>query len=213
MKAYSAAISRDLPELTLIELDADKTQKTLGNGKTLSVHRDFSPAATAIRFGTSRAATGVGAFFQVVAAGYDRKLPNTPLSNGLEVYRELLGPDNHPVTSTHLGERLRVRLHVRSLTDWPVTNVAIVDLLPGGFEVVDSSVHAGVSKIPGVEYVDLREDRAVFFADVPGSALEIDYEIKSCNRGEFVVPPPFAESMYERNTKARGTGSHITVTQ
>ena len=76
--------------------------------------------------------------------------------------------------------------------------------------MVDSSVHAGVSTISGVDYVDLREDRAVFFATVPVYALEINYQIKSCNRGEFVVPPVFAESMYERNVKGRGVGGKIT---
>ncbi len=213
LKAYSGAIARDLPEMTLTEVDGNKTQKVLARGRALSLHQDFSPAAKAIKFGAGRATAGVGAFFQVVTTGYDRKLPKTALSNGLEVYRELLGSNNRPVASTRLGDRLRVRLHVRSLTDRSITNVAIVDLLPGGFEVVDSSVHAGVSNIAGVDYVDLREDRAVFFADVPGTALEINYEIKSCNRGEFTVPPPFAESMYDRNTKARGTGGKITVTQ
>jgi uncharacterized protein YfaS (alpha-2-macroglobulin family) len=107
---------------------------------------------------------------------------------------------------------MHVRLHVRSLQHNALTNVAVIDLLPGGFEIVDSSLHAGASTIKGVDYVDLREDRAVFFATVPASALEIDYQIKSCNRGEFIVPPVFAASMYDRNVKGRGVGGHITVT-
>jgi uncharacterized protein YfaS (alpha-2-macroglobulin family) len=43
--------------------------------------------------------------------------------------------------------------------------------------------------------------------------LEIDYQIKSCNRGNFIVPPVFAASMYERNIKGRGVGGKITVVQ
>jgi uncharacterized protein YfaS (alpha-2-macroglobulin family) len=95
----------------------------------------------------------------------------------------------------------------------PITNVAIVDLLPGGFEVIDSSARTGVSALPGVEYVDVREDRAVFFVTAPTNALEIDYQIKSCNRGEFTVPPVFAQSMYDRSVKGRGLGGKITVTE
>jgi len=71
----------------------------------------------------------------------------------------------------------------------------------------------GVSTISGVDYVDVREDRAVFFVTAPRNALEIDYQIKSDNRGNFVVPPVFAQSMYERNTKGRGIGGKITVTE
>ena len=86
-------------------------------------------------------------------------------------------------------------------------------LVPGGFEVVDSSVHTGAGATPGVDYVDVREDRAVFFVTAPTNALEIDYQIKSDNRGEFIVPPVFAQSMYERNIKGRGVGGKITVTE
>ena len=95
----------------------------------------------------------------------------------------------------------------------PITNVAIIDLLPGGFEVIDSSARTGVSPIHGVDYVDVREDRAIFFVTAPTNALEIDYQIKSCNRGQFIVPPVFAQSMYDRNVKARGVGGKITVTE
>ena len=135
------------------------------------------------------------------------------MTAGLEVHRELLDKNDQPVTRTKLGEPIHVRLHVRTVRDEPVTNVAIVDLLPGGFEVVGSSLQPGVSTISGVDYVDVREDRAVFFATVSGSALEINYQIKSTNRGEFTVPPIFAESMYERGVKGRGVGGKISVTE
>ncbi len=173
---------------------------------------EFSGNATALRFMSNRKLTGPGAFFQIVEAGFDREVPGQSFANGLEVYRELLGKNNEVVTRTHLGEPIHVRLHVRSLRQ-PITNVAIVDLLPGGFEVIDSSVRTGVCPIRGVDYIDVREDRAIFFVTAPTNALEIDYQIKSCNRGQFTVPPVFAQSMYDRNIKGRGVGGRIIVTE
>ena len=213
LKSYSHAIAQNLPELSITELHSDKHEVRLTSGAKLLQRATFSGDATALRFQTAGRLSGPGAFFQVIEAGFDRQVPAEPLTDGLEVYRELLGKDNKPVSQTHLGELIRVRLHVRSLQKQSLTNVAIVDLLPGGFEVADSSVHAGVSTISGVDYVDLREDRAVFFATVPVSALEIDYQIKSCNRGNFIVPPVFAASMYERNVKGRGVGGKISVVE
>ena len=105
------------------------------------------------------------------------------------------------------------RLRIRSLRKEWISNVALIDLLPGGFEVVSSSLIPGVSEIKGVDYVDVREDRAVFFVTAPTNALEIDYQIKSDNRGDFIVPPVFAQSMYDRNLKGRGVGGKITVTE
>jgi uncharacterized protein YfaS (alpha-2-macroglobulin family) len=213
LKAYSHAIAQNPPDLTITEKRGDKDEVRLAKGAKLFQRARFSGEATAIRFESASRLSGPGGFFQVIEAGFDRKMPNEALSNGLEVYREILGKDNKPVTQTHLGEAIRIRLHVRSLKREPVTNVAIVDLLPGGFEIVDTSLRGGVSTISGVDYVDLREDRAVFFVTAPGYAREIDYQIKSCNRGEFVVPPVFAESMYDRNIKSRGIGGRITVTE
>jgi uncharacterized protein YfaS (alpha-2-macroglobulin family) len=50
-------------------------------------------------------------------------------------------------------------------------------------------------------------------ATVPTQTLEISYQIKSDNRGEFLVPPVFAESMYDRNVKARDVGGKMSVTK
>lgn len=213
LKAYSHAITQNPPELTITEKRDNDGEVRLIKGSKLLQQAKFSGEAKALRFETSSRVNGPGLFFQVIEAGFDRQVPTDPRNDGLEVYRELIGKDNKPITETHLGEPIKVRLHVRSLKHEPVTNVAIIDLLPGGFEVVDSSVRAGVSTISGVDYVDLREDRAVFFATVPSYALEIDYQIKSCNRGTFIVPPVFAASMYDRNLKGRGVGGRIVVTK
>jgi len=149
----------------------------------------------------------------VIEAGFDRQVPTETLTDGLEVYRELLDKSGKTVATTQLGDVITVKLRVRSLRPESITNVAIVDLLPGGFEIVSSSLSPGVSSINGVDYVEIREDRAVVFATVPTETLEITYQIKSCNRGQFTVPPVFAESMYDRNVKARGLGRKISVTK
>lgn len=153
---------------------------------------------------------GLGAFYQVVEAGFDRQLPAQPIARGLEIYREFVDAKGDIAKTVRLGEALTVRLHVRSLGRAVVTNTAITDLLPGGFEIVDSSLSPGVNRA-GCDYVEVREDRAVFFGSVGTSARTICYQIKPCNRGEFVVPPPFAESMYERGINACGVAGKITV--
>jgi alpha-2-macroglobulin len=213
LKSYSHMIAQKLPELSIAEIHRDKREVALTSGAKLLQRSVFSKDAIALRFKTAGVLSGPGAFFQVVEAGYDRHVPAKPVTAGLEVYRELLDKNDQPVTRTKLGEPIHVRLHARAVRDESVTNVAIVDLLPGGFEVVGSSLQPGVSTISGVDYVDEREDRVVFFATASTNALEINYQIKSSNRGEFTVPPVFGESMYERNVKGRGVGGKISVTE
>ncbi|HKS31856.1 MAG TPA: alpha-2-macroglobulin [Chthoniobacterales bacterium] len=213
LKAYSQVVARNVPELSIAELDDNKTETRLKSGPKLLQRTDFSARTKAVRFRAATPVGGPGAFFQVIEAGFDRAVPDRPLADGLEVYREFLVKNTPGITRTHLGESVHVRLHVRSLKDRATTNVAIIDLLPGGFEIVDSSLRPGVSSIPGIDYVDVREDRAVFFGTAPRAALQIDYDIKSCNRGEFVVPPVFAQSMYDRGVKGRGAGGKIIVAE
>ena len=213
LKSYSHAIAPKLPELSIAEIHKGKPEVALTSGAKLLQRATFSKDAIVVRFKSAGIIGGPGAFFQVVEAGYDRHVPAQPVTAGLEVHRELLDKNNQPVTRTKLGEPVHVRLKVRSVGDETFTNVAIVDLLPGGFEVVGSSLQPGVSTISGVDYVDVREDRAVFYATVSGSVLEINYQIKSSNRGEFTVPPPFAEAMYDRAVKGRGIGGKISVTE
>ena len=213
LKDYSQTVAQNPPQLGISTLRRDKTETRLVSGTKLLLRSALPGDAAAVRFDIGGRLTGSGAFFQVVESGFDKQLPKEPVADGLEIYREILGDRNKPATQTRLGEQLRVRLHVRSLQHQPVTNVAITDLLPGGFEVIDSSARTGASSKPGIEYVDVREDRVNFFATVPVQGIDIEYTIKSCNRGNFVVPPVFAESMYQRNVKARGLGGRIVVTK
>src|SRR5437899_10505268 len=213
LKSYSHMIAKKLPDLSIAEIHRDKREVALTSGAKLLQRAAFSKDAIALRFKIAGVLSGPGAFFQVIEAGFDRHVPAQPVTAGLEVYRELLDKNDKPVAQTKLGEPIHVRLYVRTVRDEPVTNVAIVDLLPGGFEIVGSSLQPGVSTIASVDYVDMREYGAVLYASLSNSALEINYQIKSSNRGEFTVPPVFAESMYERNVKGCGVGGKISVTE
>jgi uncharacterized protein YfaS (alpha-2-macroglobulin family) len=213
LKSYSQTVAQHPPELSIDEVNQTKQEKRLTSGTKLLQRANFSADAAALRFRSATALNPPGAFLQVIEAGFDRQVSTKTLTDGLEVYRELLDKSGKTVTSTQLGDVITVKLRVRSLRPESITNVAIVDLLPGGFEIVSSSLSPGISSINGVDYVEVREDRAVFFATVPTQTLEITYQIKSCNRGQFTVPPVFAESMYDRNVKARGMGGKIGVTK
>ena len=210
LKSYSQQVAQNPPELSITEIARDKKELLLpAEGKLVS-RASFSPDAGSLRFTAKPSPPGLGAFYQVVEAGFDRQLPTQAITHGLEVYREFVDASGNVTATARLGEPLTVRLHVRSLERENVTNVAITDLLPGGFEIVDSSLTPGVGRA-GCDYVEVREDRAVFFGSVGSSTRTISYQIKPCNRGEFVVPPPFAESMYERGVNARGMAGKIIV--
>ena len=155
-------------------------------------------------------------FWQVTQTGFDVELPKEPIKSGLEVTRELVDAGGKTVTSVKLGEEVSVRVRIRSLGS-TLNHVAVVDLLPGGFEAVLNTT--GGSQVGRIKsggsfnpvHADVREDRVLLFGDVPSSMQEFSYRIKATNKGTYSLPPPFAEAMYNRTVQARGLGGQVIV--
>ena len=172
----------------------------------------FDRAADTLVFKNATAGAP-GLFYQVTESGFEQTAITVPLSEGIEVSREYRNKDDKPVTTAKLGEELTVVLHARA-ADAFVPHVAIEDLLPGGFEIVEESAHTGGCSYDwgGIEYVDVREDRLLAFGDIGGKETTITYRIKATNLGTYAIPPPQAEAMYHQKIRARGVSGTLTVT-
>ena len=210
LKGYSQSIAGHLPEIGIAEVARDKRETPLNLTGSGVKRATFSPAAVALHFSATNSPTALGVFYQVVEAGFDRQLPEKAITRGLEVYRELVDEKGNAIDHVELGQPVTVKLKVRSLTNDGITNVALIDLLPGGFEILRDSVRGGQARPAAITSICGKIAR-VFYATIPTTVQTITYQIKATNRGEFVVPPPYAESMYERGVNARGVAGKITV--
>jgi len=211
LKSYTQYLAQNPPRLGMVELNKEKHETALEAAGKLMKRAAFSANAASLRFTVEPQIKGMGVFYQMIETGFDRDLPSKAVAEGVEVYREFVDKNGDVTNAAHLGEPLTVHLKIRSLEHDNVTNVALVDLLPGGFEIVSSSLQPGAGSA-GCDYVDVREDRAVFYTTVGRHVRCITYQIKPGNRGEFVVPPVFAESMYDRAIHSCGLPGRITVT-
>ena len=154
--------------------------------------------------------TGRPVFYQITEAGFDRAMPGQTLEQGLEIHREYRNLDGKPIDKVRMGEELDVHLQIRAIDQRNHYNVAIVDLLPGGFELVRDASRQQDSAWRA-DYMDLREDRIVLYGTVTPEAQEFVYRVKATNQGRYAVAPPYAESMYNRKVRYRGLGTHIEV--
>jgi uncharacterized protein YfaS (alpha-2-macroglobulin family) len=111
-------------------LRGNKEPITLSGG--LLPHVAFSPDATALVFGSHG---DFGSYWSLAQSGFDTQPAKKAMSNKLEIVHELVGDDGKPIVKVVLGDEISVRIRVRSLEQF-LSNVAIVDLLPAGFEVV-----------------------------------------------------------------------------
>lgn len=181
----------------------DGKQKTLASADSLYQKVAITDVTRAVNFIN---ASKQHYFYQLTQSGFDKNMPDKIIKKNLEIYREYRNSDQNVINTVNLGNEIEVHIQVRSLKDRYINNIAIVDLLPGGFEVVPDSI-----VLQNIDYADVREDRVIFFSGVGPDAKEIVYRIKATNTGNYIVPAIFATSMYDPNTMARGESGSIKI--
>ncbi|QGZ64171.1 MG2 domain-containing protein [Paraburkholderia acidisoli] len=229
LTAYSSATAGSLDQLAINEVLANGTSKDVSTVQAgLMKSATWSSNATRVDFINGSA---LPAWWIASQSGYDRGNAAKTIRNGLEIVREYTDTSGKPLGKITPGEEIDVHLKIRATGNTSVGNVAIVDLLPGGFDPVltpppssdaDSSDAASsdASTAPppwhspiGVAgsswqpaYVDVREDRVVIYGTATTDVREFVYRIKASNAGRFVVPPAYGESMYDRRVQAQAPG-------
>ncbi len=206
--------SEGLPDTSGISVVewVEKAKNALKLEGSLFPKSDFSSHANEISISNDSQHV---AYFSVIQEGFDRKSSQVPLVSGIEVFKEFIDKEGNikdiakdKEDKVKLGDELTVRLRTRSIDSFWVSNIAIVDLLPGGFEVVLDSIDRDSGK---VEYVDAREDRVLIFTHFTKEIKSYTYKIKAINKGRYQVPPVFAESMYDRQLQSKGIAKEIVV--
>ena len=237
LDAYANAVGVDgLGKLSIAEIDAKGEATPLALPNNLIPRVPFKAGIAKLRFGNE---SNITSYYAVTETGFDKAAPKTEQRAGMEVLREFVDREGKPLASIKVGDEIMVRLKFRAVGRGSVSNVALVDLMPGGFEPVldtpsesvpeqqqnngsvkngQGSTNVALAGLSGarsnwnIEYADVREDRVVFYGTVSPDFAEITYRIKATNSGKFVVPPAYAESMYERGVQARSLGGQsLTV--
>ncbi|HSX59611.1 MAG TPA: alpha-2-macroglobulin [Tahibacter sp.] len=218
-------------KLRIFELAKDGAAKAISRAEGLVVTANFGAAADGVRVANEADAN---AWYSVTQAGFDRNPPAKEIKEGLEIVREYTDADGKVIDRVELGQEILVKLKIRSTRSDGVGDTAVVDLLPGGFEVVQEipaapapeSDEEGAAEAAAPawrstvglatstwapDYADVRDDRVVIYGTAMTSVREFVYRIKATNVGSYVVPPAYAESMYERTVQAQSLGGRITV--
>jgi uncharacterized protein YfaS (alpha-2-macroglobulin family) len=226
LDVYARSNAGELQKLGIEEVRYDGAVRSAAKPQgVLMQQANFSGAAKALRILDNSA---LPAWYAVNQAGYDRDIPTVPIRNGLEIIREYTDAKGKPLGDIKVGQEIDVHVKLRSIGGHPVGNVAVVDLLPGGFEPVvqqpgDPSSEDGLSgpSAPTLrlgsstfspEYTDVREDRLVIYGVAMPDLQEYVYRIRATAAGKFVVPPAYGESMYDQRVQARSVGGqHLNV--
>lgn len=149
-------------------------------------------------------------FYALSEQGYAATLPTQPIAEGLELVRDYLDSAGNKVTTIEQGQVLTVRLRIRSLGKDTVPNVVVTDLLPAGFEVVRSSVPRQSDRWQA-DYLDIREDRLVWYGSFAPQMTELSYQVRVSTAGDFTLPVAAAEAMYDSRIRAQTAAGKLSV--
>jgi alpha-2-macroglobulin len=156
-------------------------------------------------------------FYQALTAGFDKKSSEESFARGIEVLREYRTESGELIQNVKPGDSIHVHLVLRSINE-AVSNVAVVDLLPAGVELDLSpeaigsrqSLQTGPDQwLP--DYIDAREERVLFYGTVTPEVRRFVYRVRTIGKGTFVVPPLYAEAMYNRQIRSRSRGGVLPI--
>jgi len=214
LDAYAQSHAAGLDRLRIEEVRAGgRATQISGPQDNLLQAGTWSSAALSLRLTNSGDQRAWAVLDQ---AGYDRDVPTSAIKNGLEIVRDYTDTKGKPLGAIAAGEEIDVHVKIRATGDKGVGDVALVDLLPGGFDPVvqQPGANGGASiRAPGSNwdpvYTDIREDRVLIYGTATPNVKEFIYRIKASASGRFIVPPAFAESMYDRRIQARAPGGDV----
>nr|WP_314422844.1 alpha-2-macroglobulin [uncultured Erwinia sp.] len=223
LESYAGQVAQqnDVHGLKINQLSGgDKVPQLISSIKGQFSQGEFSAATRSVQFSNANKAP---AWYVVTQAGYDLAAPQKAIARGLEISRDYTDAAGKPIDKVTMGQTISVHLKVRANSQQALSNLAVVDLLPGGFEVVqqtppppESSEEEGDSGNRGgwtsplaadgstwsVDYSDIREDRVIVYGSATREVQEFVYQIKATNTGSFVIPPAYGEAMYDRDIQA-----------
>lgn len=137
-------------------------------------------------------------FYSLRQQGYQEGTVSKAESNGIEIAKEYLDKDGNSVDDVKLGDEIEVVVKLRSLTGENIADVAIVDLLPGGVDIVRNSITSDSF----VDFSEAREDRMIAYMTVTPAGNVVRYKITAVSRGKFATPPAYASAMYDIMVRA-----------
>ena len=215
MKAYSKLAAKADVNLSISALPAGGGQPQLLLPEGLgSRSAPFATGLAGLRFHLDQTKTDFPAYYQATESGFDRSPPTKEIAEGLEVSRALTDKDGKAVTKMKVGETATMTLSIRNNSTDTLHSIALLDLMPGGFELVADGLKPGLGTLPGAEYVDVREDRNVIYLELAkGQTRTFTYPVKPVVAGTFAMPPVFAECMYDRGMHGRNGGNTQVVVE
>jgi len=158
-------------------------------------------------------------YFYWRAEGLPSTMSIDEYDNDLIVRRHYLNEQGIPVdyTSFKQGDLVIAKITVKAPNE-SLDNVAIVDMLPAGFEIENPRLQSrkGIDwigkRVYRPSYLDIRDDRLILYGNFSyGREVTFYYGLRAVTQGTFILPPIQAEAMYAPTKASVASSGKIVV--
>ena len=117
------------------------------------------------------------------------------------------------VADLRQGTEITARITVTNTTADEVKNVALTQIFPSGWEIVNTSfTEARTPNATKADYTDIRDDRVQYYFDLKGRETKaFTLKLNASYMGDYYLPGAQAEAMYDNDYFARIEGNWVKV--
>lgn len=139
-------------------------------------------------------------------------------ANGLTLAVSYMDHDGHPVNTSALqqGTNFTAVVTVSNSSPRGYNHLVLTEVFPAGWEILNTRFLTGDTvdnRVTGVNYQDIRDDRAYSYIDYLPAGKQVTVRINLCAvyPGRFYLPPVYCEAMYDHLVRANTEGKMVTV--
>ena len=157
-------------------------------------------------------------FARLVAEGIPAEGKEEAYANGLTLAVSYMDHDGHPVNTSALqqGTNFTAVVTVSNSSPRGYNHLVLTEVFPAGWEILNTRFLTGGTvdnRVTGVNYQDIRDDRAYSYIDYLPAGKQVTVRINLCAvyPGRFYLPPVYCEAMYDHLVRANTEGKMVTV--
>lgn len=161
----------------------------------------------------------------VFLKSYPKNYLERGVENGIKIVRKVFDlKSNLEKTSFKEGDLVEVSLTLESITGKELDNVLVVDPIPAGFEIIDTTLKTASIKLSNnnteqeygyyfPQYFDKYDDKVLLFYGRVGSLNRISfkYAIRVTQSGKFIWRGPVVICMYDEAIRCEEEGSIVEI--
>lgn len=157
-------------------------------------------------------------FARLVTEGIPAEGKEKAYANGLTLAVSYMDHDGHPVNASTLqqGMNFTAVVTIANPSSRGYSHLVLTEVFPAGWEILNTRFLTGGTadnRAAGVNYQDIRDDRAYSYIDYLPAGKQVTVRINLCAvyPGRFYLPPVYCEAMYDHLVRANTEGEMVTV--